>query len=70
MRAKVCQSRKSTVTIMNHGGFGDLTITKYGVTVSVPKNYLFSDGRIKKYAQKLIDKTIDKYLMESEREVG
>lgn len=72
MKAKVCYSRKSTASIMNHGGFGDLTVTKHGVTVFVPRSYLFGDGRIKKYAQKMIDKTIDKYLMEmeSEREVG
>lgn len=69
MRAKVCQSRKSRHSIMNHSGFGDLTITKHGVTVSVPRSYLFNDGRIKKSGLKLIDKTIAKYLAQQEKEV-
>lgn len=69
MRAKVCQSRKSTVSIMNHGGFGDLTITKHGVTVLVPRSYLFEDGRIKKYALKIIDKTIANHLAQLNKEV-
>lgn len=69
MRAKVCQSRKSRHSIMNHSGFGDLAITKHGVTVSVPRSYLFNDGRIKKSGLKLIDKTIAKYLAQQEKEV-
>lgn len=69
MRAKVCQSRKSRHSIMNHSGFGNLTITKHGVTVNVPRSYLFNDGRIKKSGLKLIDKTIAKYLAQQEKEV-
>lgn len=63
MRAKVCQSRKSKHSIMNHSGFGRLTVTKHGVTIEVPKEYLFEDGRIKKYAMKLIDKQINSIIL-------
>lgn len=68
MKVKVCQSRKSTHSIMSHIGFGKLTIIKHGVTIEVPPEYLFEDGRIKKYAQKLIDKEINLRLIESEKE--
>lgn len=47
---KINQSRKSTHTIMAHPGFGMLTITRNGVTIQVPEEWLFNDGRIKKYA--------------------
>lgn len=69
MRAKVCQSRKSKHSIMNHGGFGKLTVTRHGVTVEVPAEYLFEDGRIKKYAIVLIDKQIERELQLLEKEV-
>lgn len=70
MRAKVCQSRKGTHSIMSHVGFGKLTITKHGVTIEVPPEYLFEDGRIKKYAQKLIDKQIQRELSLLVKEVS
>lgn len=46
----ICKSRKSTHSIMAHQGFGMLTITRNGVTISVPEEWIFNDGRIKKYA--------------------
>lgn len=47
---KICQSRKSTHSIMAHEGFGLLTIKKGNVVIHVPEEWLFNDGRIKKYA--------------------
>lgn len=58
--SKICQSRKSTHTIMAHPGFGMLTITRNGVTISVPEEWLFSDGRVKKYAIKNIERMFKK----------
>ena len=47
---KVCKSRKSTHSIMAHEGFGMLTIRRGATVILVPEEWLFSDGRIKKYA--------------------
>lgn len=47
---KINKSRKSTHSIMAHGGFGMLTITRNNVTIQIPEEWLFADGRIKKYA--------------------
>lgn len=58
--SKICQSRKSTHSIMNHGGFGLLTITRDGVTISIPEEWLFEDGRIKKYAIKKVEQMFKK----------
>lgn len=58
---KVCKSRKSTHSIMAHGGtFGLLSITRNNVTIQIPEEWLFEDGRIKKYAQKRIDSMFKK----------
>lgn len=56
--ANICKSRKSTTSIMNHGGYGALYVTKDGVRVEVPKNLLFEDGRIKKIGLKYINNKI------------
>lgn len=48
--SKICQSRKSTHSIMAHPGFGMLTIQKGATVIHVPEEWLFNDGRIKKYA--------------------
>jgi len=48
--SKVCRSRKSTHSIMAHEGFGLLTIRRGATIIHVPEEWLFSDGRIKKYA--------------------
>lgn len=47
---KVCKSRKSTHSIMAHPGFGMLTIQRGNTIIHVPEEWLFEDGRIKKYA--------------------
>lgn len=60
MRAKVCQSRKSTHSIMNNEGFGMLFITRNNVTVAVPEDWLFADGTIKKYAKAKIESMFKK----------
>lgn len=58
--AKICKSRKSTHQIMNNGGFGLLTITRNNTTISIPEEWLFEDGRIKKYAQAKIESMFKK----------
>lgn len=58
--SKICKSRKSTHTIMAHSGFGMLTITRDGITIQVPEEWLFNDGSIKKYAIKNIDRMFKK----------
>ena len=46
----ICKSRKSTHSIMAHQGFGMLTIQRGNTIIHVPEEWLFEDGRIKKYA--------------------
>lgn len=57
---KISKSRKSTHSVMAHGGFGMLSITRNGVTIHVPEEWLFNDGRVKKYAVKNIDRMFKK----------
>lgn len=57
---KINKSRKSTHSIMAHGGFGMLTITRGNVSILVPEEWLFNDGRIKKYAVEKVDKMFKK----------
>ena len=45
---------------MAHPGFGMLSITRNGVTIHVPEEWLFNDGRVKKYAIKNIDRMFKK----------
>ena len=47
---KVSASRKSTVSVMSNPHFGGVTLMKGKVSMFVPKEWLFSDGRIKKFA--------------------
>ena len=56
----MCKSRKSTHQIMSNGGFGLLTITRGNATISIPEEWLFEDGRIKKYAQAKIESMFKK----------
>lgn len=64
MKAKVCQSRKSMHTVMSNGGKAqNLTIIRNGVKIQVPEEWLFSDGRIKKYALKQINLLVAKQLL-------
>ena len=42
------KSRKSVHSIMNHGGFGELVITRRGISLVVPKSFMNLDGSLKK----------------------
>lgn len=53
--ARISKSRKRTHSIMSNGGFGILTITRGEYSIQVPEDWLFEDGRIKKYAIKKVD---------------
>lgn len=62
---KICQSRKSTHSIMNNGGtFGHMIIRRGEFAITVPNSFLFSDGRMKKYAIQQINKAFA--MLESE----
>lgn len=51
---KINKSRKSTVSVMAHTGFGNVTITRNGVAIDVPTNWMFTTGKIKKcYMQRI-----------------
>ena len=56
----ICKSRKSTHQIMSNGGFGLLTISRGNTTIAIPEEWLFEDGRIKKYAQAKIESMFKK----------
>ena len=57
---KVCKSRKSTHSIMAHPGFGMLTIRRGATVILVPEEWLFEDGRIKKYALAKVNAMFEK----------
>lgn len=58
---KVCQSRKSTHSIMGNGGkFSHMVIRRGNFAITVPDSYLFSDGSLKKYAIKTINRIFNK----------
>lgn len=51
---KINKSRKSTVSVMANAGFGDVAITRNGVTITIPTNWMFTTGQIKKcYMQRI-----------------
>lgn len=62
----ICQSRKSTHSIMNNQGYGKVTIIRGEYSVEVCEDWLFSNGKIKKYARVLIDEMF----AELEKKVG
>lgn len=66
----ICQSRKSTHSVMNNQGYGKVTITRGEHSIEVCEDWLFSNGRIKKYATKLIDNMFAELEMENEKKVG
>jgi hypothetical protein len=53
---KINQSRKSTKSIMANQGFGGVLLKEDGIELYIPANWIFKDGRLKKYAQKAWDK--------------
>ena len=52
----ICQSRKSTHSIMNNQGFEGVTIIKDGTEMYIPKEWITQKGKIKKYALKAFHK--------------
>jgi hypothetical protein len=49
---KINQSRKSTRSIMANQRFGGVLLKEDDVQLFIPSNWIFNDGRLKKYAQK------------------
>ena len=70
------KSRKSVHSIMNHGGFGELVITRRGISLVVPKSFINLDGSLKKAGITAINKKFAELLnnqannTEEERQVG
>lgn len=68
-RARVGQSRKSTVSIMAHQGYGAVTVIRKGIEFTLPESALFSDGRIKKYALAEIERYFNHVELENTKEI-
>ena len=70
------KSRKSVHSIMNHGGFGELVITRRGISLVVPKSFINLDGSLKKAGITAINKKFAELLNKQanntveERQVG
>ena len=70
------KSRKSVHSIMNHGGFGELVITRRGISLVVPKSFINLDGSLKKAGITAINKKFAELLnkqasnITEERQVG
>lgn len=69
------KSRKSVHSIMNHGGFGELVITRRGISLVVPKSFINLDGSLKKAGITAINKKFAELIKqanntEEERQVG
>ena len=47
---RICPSRKSTHSIMNNRGYGNVSLIRNGIEYKFEKSDLFNDGKIKKYA--------------------
>lgn len=70
------KSRKNMHSVMNHGGFGELVITRRGISLVVPKSFINLDGSLKKAGITAINKKFAELLnkqansTEEERQVG
>ena len=70
------KSRKSVHSIMNHGGFGELVITRRGISLVVPKSFMNLNGSLKKAGITAINKKFAELInkqandTEEERQVG
>lgn len=70
------KSRKSVHSIMNHGGFGELVITRRGISLVVPKSFINLDGSLKKAGITAINKKFADLIKQTndknteERQVG
>ena len=49
---KINQSKKSTRSIMAHPSFGGVLLKENDVELFIPSNWIFKNGRLKKYAQR------------------
>ena len=70
------KSRKSMYSVMAHGGFGELVITRRGISLVVPKSFINLDGSLKKAGITAINKKFAELLnkqannITEERQVG
>ena len=70
------KSRKSMYSVMNHIGFGELVITRRGISLVVPMSFMNLDGSLKKAGITAINKKFAELLnkqannTEEERQVG
>ena len=70
------KSRKSMYSVMNHIGFGELVITRRGISLVVPKSFMNLDGSLKKAGITAINKKFAELFnkqannTEEERQVG
>lgn len=69
------KSRKNMHSVMNHGGFGELVITRRGISLVVPKSFMNLDGSLKKAGITAINKKFAELIKqtnntEEERQVG
>lgn len=48
---KINESRKSTHSIMGHQGFGGVLLKQNDVELYIPNEFLFKNGKLKKYAK-------------------
>lgn len=70
------KSRKSMYSVMNHGGFGELVITRRGISLVVPKSFMNLNGSLKKAGITAINKKFAELLnkqannITEERQVG
>ena len=69
------KSRKSMYSVMNHGGFGELVITRRGISLVVPKSFMNLNGSLKKAGITAINKKFAELIKqanntEEERQVG
>ena len=70
------KSRKSMYSVMNNIGFGELVITRRGISLVVPKSFMNLDGSLKKAGITAINKKFAELFnkqannTEEERQVG
>lgn len=51
---KINESRKSTHSVMNNSGFGGVLFKDGNSEIFIPQQFIFKNGKLKKYAKKLI----------------
>lgn len=63
---KICESRKSTNTIMSNQGFGGMIIKKDGVIFYVKPSDITSEGKVMKRAINKLNRLIEEHNKEKE----